>query len=500
MPSHRPSPLARAIPAQRSQPPASWEIPQEPAPLASWEPDDDGLAPFASPEQLDPGLERFLHRASSLLCGWLSQASAGSPLPALSVLPSLEPELRGLGPDRLLADLQLVMEGAFHPSHPGALAHLDPPALTASIAADLICAGLNNNLIAEELSPSLSRLERGLCGWFARALGLGEGAGGVPASGGSLSNLMALVAARCSRGLAGWSDAVVLCSADAHVSFAKALAVMGLPPQALRRLPVDASGRLCLEALDQTLAELDRSSTPVIAVVATAGTTVRGAVDPLPAIAALCRRHGHWLHVDGAIGAVFALAPEHRPRLQGLELADSITVNPQKLLGITKTSSLLLLAQPSGLEQAFGTGLPYMEPSRGGGHGGELGLQGSRPAEILKLWLGLRQLGLEGVSALVNGAIERRRQLHQQLANDDRLLLLDGPLHLLAFRPHQGDGPVLARWSERCRAALLAEQLMLSRPLYQGVHHLKAVLGNPHTQPEHLARLAAVVRRTPLED
>jgi len=204
--------------------------------------------------------------------------------------------------------------------------------------------------------------------------------------------------------------------------------------------------------------------------------------------------------VDGAIGAVFALAPEHRPRLQGLELADSITVNPQKLLGITKTSSLLLLAQPSGLEQAFGTGLPYMEPSRGGGHGGELGLQGSRPAEILKLWLGLRQLGLEGVSALVNGAIERRRQLHQQLANDDRLLLLDGPLHLLAFRPHQGDGPVLARWSERCRAALLAEQLMLSRPLYQGVHHLKAVLGNPHTQPEHLARLAAVVRRTPLED
>jgi glutamate/tyrosine decarboxylase-like PLP-dependent enzyme len=174
-------------------------------------------------------------------------------------------------------------------------------------------------------------------------------------------------------------------------------------------------------------------------------------------------------------------------------------VNPQKLLGITKTSSLLLLAQDSVLQQTFGTGLPYMEPSWGGGHGGELGLQGSRPAEILKLWLGLRQLGREGISALVDGAIGRRRLLQRQLAADERLQLLDGPLHLLAFRPRQGDGPALATWSERCRAALLAEQLMLSRPLYQGVHHLKAVLGNPHTRPEHLHRLAAVVGRTPLE-
>jgi sulfinoalanine decarboxylase len=458
------------------------------------------LAPFASPEQLDPALERFLQRASGLLCDWLARASGGSPLPPLSVLPSLEPEIQGLGPDRLLADLQQVMEGAFNPSHPGALAHLDPPALSASIAADLICAGLNNNLLAEELSPSLSRLERGLCRWFAQQLGLGEGSGGVPASGGSLSNLMALVAARCSRGLAQRADAVVLCSEDAHVSFAKAMTVMGLPPQALRRLPVDADGRLCVGALEQALVQLERAGTPVIAVVATAGTTVRGAVDPLPAIASLCRRHNHWLHVDGAIGAVFALAPDHRQRLQGLELADSITVNPQKLLGITKTSSLLLLAQAGVMQQAFGTGLPYMEPSWGGGHGGELGLQGSRPAEILKLWLGLRQLGLEGINALVDGAIERRRLLQQRLASDGRLLLCGGPLHLLAFRPRCGNAPALARWSERCRAALLAEQLMLSRPHYQGLHHLKAVLGNPHTRPEHLERLADVVASTPLED
>lgn len=457
----------------------------------------DTLPLFAPPNGLDPRLEAFLQQASSLLCSWLGQTQTRGPLPALSVLPSVEPERSGLGGERLLADLQLVMEGAFHPGHPGALAHLDPPALTASIAADLICAGLNNNLLAEELAPSLSHLERGLCAWLAGALGLGETAGGVAASGGSLSNLMALVTARLCRGLGQRSDAVVLCSADAHVSLAKALTVMGLPAEALRRLPVDPQGRLCSERLAGELELLQRGGIPVIAVVATAGTTVRGAIDPLDSIAALCRRHGVWLHVDAAIGGVFALAPLRRSLLSGLEHADSVTVNPQKLLGITKTSSLLLLAEPTLLERAFGTGLPYMEPSWGGGHGGEMGLQGSRPAEILKLWLGLRQLGREGVTELVEGAIARRQRLQQFLARDGRLQLLEGPLHLLAFRPRRGSPEVLATWSEQTRSALLAEQLMLSRPLYDGVHHLKAVLGNPHTQTCHLERLADVVASLP---
>ena len=181
----------------------------------------------------------------------------------------------------MLADLQLLMEGAYNPNHPGALAHLDPPPLPASIAADLVCAGLNNNLLAEELSPSLSRLERSLCNWLAEVLGLPAGSGGVPASGGSLSNLMALVTARASSGLQQRQDAIVLASSEAHVSLAKAVAVMGLPSTALRQLPVHADGRLQLDALEHALAAAQAQGRPVLAVVATAGTTVRGAVDPL---------------------------------------------------------------------------------------------------------------------------------------------------------------------------------------------------------------------------
>jgi L-2,4-diaminobutyrate decarboxylase len=503
MPESRPSPLAIAPSAQRPVPPGDATPPSAPKPgessLGPGAPSDQfgsELPHFADPSAPDPALEAFLHQAATQLCRWFGSAAAASPLPALSVIPDVAPEAAGIGAERLLADLQLVMEGAYNPNHPGALAHLDPPPLVASVVGDLICAGLNNNLLAEELSPSLTRLERSLGGWLATSLGMPPGAGGVAASGGSLSNLMALVTARHRAGLACRSDAVVLCSDDAHVSLTKAMAVMGLPPEALLRIPPDSQGLLRCDLLEDQLARLRRQGVPVIAVVATAGTTVRGAIDPLPEIAALCCRHGHWLHVDGAIGAVFALSASSRSLLQGLELADSITVNPQKLLGITKTSSLLLLASPQALFEAFSTGLPYMEPSWGGAHGGEAGLQGSRPAEILKLWLGLRQLGREGISGLLDAAIERRRLLQSLLADDPRLLLLEGPLHLLAFRPAQADPAASETWSSQTREALLADQLMLSRPFYGGHHHLKAVLGNPHTREADLDRLVRIVRHS----
>ncbi|MFN9548107.1 MAG: pyridoxal phosphate-dependent decarboxylase family protein [Cyanobacteriota bacterium] len=464
-------------------------------PLAS-SPLPASLAPFADPLGLDSSLEEVLHQAASLLCRWLGRADSHPPLPGLSVLPAVEPEMEGLPPDRLLADLQLVMEGAYHPGHPGALAHLDPPPLTASVVADMIAAGLNNNLLADELSPSLRRLERSLCALIARRLGLPEGAGGVPASGGSLSNLMALVAARQQRCPEAGPEAVVVASADAHVSLNKAVRVMGLPPQALHRLPVDEEGRLEPEGLERHLRGLQRQGVPVIAVVATAGTTVRGAVDPLLPVARICREQGLWLHVDGAIGGAFALVPRHRGLVAGLGSADSLTFNPQKVIGITKTSSLLLVADPSTLQATFATGLPYMEPSREGGHGGEEGLQGTRPAEILKLWLGLRQLGWSGVETLLEAALNRQRQLVALLADDPRLLLRSGPLHLLSFRPGGLDPEASARWSQLTRQQLLDHHLMLSRPHYQGHHHLKAVLGNPHTRSSHLEQLAHLVRRS----
>ena len=325
--------------------------------------------------------------------------------------------------------------------------------------------------------------------------GLSAGASGVAASGGTLSNLIALVSARHQAGLDHKPDAVVVVSADAHVSWSKAARVMGLQSDGVRSIPVDEQGLIDLQQLEAELATLSKEGRPCIAVVATAGTTVRGAIDPLSAMADLCSRLGLWLHVDGAIGAVFALSATTNQLLQGIARADSITVNPQKVLGITKTSSLLLVRNASVLTEAFSTGLPYMEPALEHDHGGELGLQGSRPAEVLKLWLGLRQLGESGIEQVLSAAIARREYLEQQL-DPSKLMILTGPLHLLACSPQSGQLQHHESWSIETRRLLLSQGIMVSRPLHQGRHFLKAVLGNPHTDHRVLDQLASALNQS----
>ena len=130
-----------------------------------------------------------------------------------------------------------------------------------------------------------------------------------------------------------------------------------------------------------------------------------------------------------------------------------------------------------------------MEAPKGMDHGGEIGLQGTRPAEILKLWLGLRQLGESGIEATLSGALQRRTAFAAQL-DPEKFTLLAGDLHLLAFHPKHGDVAAAAQWSEDTRQMLLSHGYMLSRPFYGDRFCLKAVFGNPHTTAQHLSDLS----------
>ncbi len=450
---------------------------------------------FASPDHIDPKLLLFLEQASVLLCKWFAKASESGPLPEMTPLPGVFPADEGLSVPDLLKDIQLIMDGSYQPSHPGALAHLDPPPLTASIAADLICAGINNNMLADELSPSLSRLERQLCKWFADRIGLPSEAGGVAASGGSLSNLMALVVARQQANLKDQTRGVVIASADAHVCLTKAIRVMGLSADSLQKVDTDLKGQISLDLLENQLKLIKSKGRKCFAIVATAGTTLRGAIDPLLKLSELCKREGIWLHVDASIGGVFALSKSTQFLLDGISKANSITLNPQKVLGITKTSSILLVANSKDLASSFSTGLPYIEPSSEEPHCGEMGLQGTRSAEVLKLWLGLRQLGEKGIQEILDKALERRFYFENKLDNT-LLEILGGPLHLLAFTPKYFDSSKAAKWSTDTRKLLLEQNFMLSRPRHQDRYYLKVVMGNPHTQTTHLDQLAEYINQT----
>ena len=456
---------------------------------------DMSLEFFASPNHLDPKFRTFLEESSSRLCEWIASAESRGPLPNQDLLPAIAPNQSGISSENLLRDLQLIMDGAYQPSHPGSLAHLDPPPLTSSIAADLICAGMNNNLLAHELSPNLTKLEQQICNWFAKKLGYSENAGGVAASGGSLSNLMALVVARNCSNLQNDSNLVIMASEDSHVSLQKSIRIMGLPTNSLRTINTNNEGIMCLKSLESELSKTKKEGKKCMAIVATAGTTIRGAIDPIKGIAEICSSNKIWLHIDGAIGGVFALGKNNIANLDSLNKANSITLNPQKVLGITKTSSLLIMANKSNLHSTFSTDIPYVEQSDKYENGGEIGIQGTRSAEVLKLWLGLRQLGEEGVNNLLEKSIKRRVDFQKMLDNR-KLKIITGSLHLLAFNPIKLEPKEIESWSELTRNKLLKEQFMLSRPFHNGSYYLKVVLGNPHTKHSHLERLAYLINNS----
>ena len=454
------------------------------------------MEPFASPNQLDPELRSFLQDACRNLCNWFAESASASPLPGLISLPDIAPELEGLSQDLMLEDLQLIMDSAYRPSHPGAIAHLDPPPLTSSVVADLISAGINNNLLAYELSPCLTRLERKLCHWIALRLGMPSTSGGVLASGGTISNLMALVLARRNSDLQYDPRAIVLVSSDAHISLSKSVGVMGLTNDSLRKIPTDIGGQLSLDSIKTELNNIRDEGRKCFAVVATAGTTIRGAIDPLTELSELCRYHQIWLHVDGAIGGVFGLANSTSHLVEGISFANSISINPQKLLGVAKTSSVLLVDHMNHLKTTFGTDMPYIEPIVGDDfHGGEVGLQGTRQADVLKLWLGLRQLGENGIEFLLEKAIKRRRYIHD-LIDVNKFEVVSGPLHLISLTPKGLTKDESKLWSIQTREFLLSEKFMLSRPFHNDRYYLKLVLGNPHTESVHLKKLSNLINNS----
>ena len=143
----------------------------------------------------------LLNRTSQILCEWFSKAEKYGPLPFDENFKCIMPDEDSNSTEDLFTEIKVLLNNSFNPVHPGSLAHLDPPPLIFSILGDLIAAGLNNNLLAYELSPSVTLLEDSLCKWFAKKIGFNDSSGGIAASGGTLSNLNALIAARYNAGL-----------------------------------------------------------------------------------------------------------------------------------------------------------------------------------------------------------------------------------------------------------------------------------------------------------
>jgi len=434
----------------------------------------------------------LLNRASQTLCDWFSKADKNGPLPFDESFNCIMPSEDGNSEEDLFSDIESLLNNSFNPVHPGSLAHLDPPPLIFSILGDLIAAGLNNNLLAYELSPSVTLLEESLCKWFAKKIGFNDSSGGIVASGGTLSNLNALIAARHNAGLGSDPNSVLLISEDAHSSFIKCTRIMGLDDTNLVKIKTDNKGCMDIDNLKNSLDQCLINNKKIFAIVATLGTTVRGAIDPIKDISDICKERNIWLHIDGSIGGIFGVTSIPIEGLNNINQANSITINPQKIIGITKTSSLLLVSNMRTLENTFSTGLPYISSKGNIINRGELGIQGSRPAEVIKLWLGLRSLGLKGMEDILNSSINRKDFFIKNI-NKNKFEIYSGPLHIISFLPKGLTTKDTNFWTQTKVNELMKNNFMLSRPKFKGKYYLRVVMGNYNTNESHIKELLKIL-------
>ncbi len=301
-----------------------------------------------------------------------------------------------------------VIPHAFNAAAPGYLAYVPGGGLPSSAVAELVGAIVNRYTGLWIAAPAAVELETQAIRWLAELLGMPDGTLGVLTSGGSMSTLLALVAARDKLVPHDLSRAVAYASDEVHHSLDKAARVAGVPAPNVRHVAVDDRFRLCPTALrDAIRCDRERGLAPFF-VCASAGTVNTGAVDPLDDVATIAAEENLWFHVDGAYGAAFRLVPELAPRFHGMERADSLTVDPHKGLFLPYGTGVLLARELGDLERSFSAYASYL-PAFQDDHQRldfcELTPELTRDWRGLRLWLPLR---LHGAAAFRDALAEKR--------------------------------------------------------------------------------------------
>ncbi|MEM6787813.1 MAG: pyridoxal-dependent decarboxylase [Myxococcota bacterium] len=447
----------------------------------------------------------------------------GRPLPAgrpvdvmnrvQSCLGPAEIPADGMGDDAALDLLSgLVRRYGIDLSHPKAAAHLQPPPLAVGVAADMLASLTNASVDTYDSGPCSVAMERWLIHTLAHAAGLGERAAGVLTPGGSMSNLLGLMLARDSAnartGHRNENEApkrkVVFCSKLAHFSIQRACAVLGLGEAAVIPVEVDDRRRMSLGDLRDKLANLGPHD-EAIAVVATAGTTDFGSVDPLPEIGALCRERGLWFHVDAAYGFGAKWSQRLRTKLEGLAEADSITLDLHKL-GWQPAACSVLMTRDADLFRSLHRTVAYLNPSDDAEEGfdGLLGqsLQTTRRGDAIKAIASFLALGERGLGARIDRCHDAARHGEKMVRRDPSLELVHpADLTTVVFRYRPESEQDEDELNGRLRRCLLERgQALIGRTTvsHDGapVTCLKLTITNPDIGPAEVESLLDLVVAT----
>jgi aromatic-L-amino-acid/L-tryptophan decarboxylase len=472
--------------------------------------------PMMEPDRREASLDLTAEEFRELLAGVAALAEqevdAARFGPVFDRPPSAAEVDRVIGADRalpvdgesvedLLAACAAVL-GAGRRTTPAFFGYVQSPPAPVAVAADLLASAADQNVTSWRSGPAAAAVEHQTLRWIGEFVGFDPHATGILVSGGSAANLTALLVAL--RSVTGANEdrraMRVYASAETHFSVGKAAGALGV---GLTPVPVDAERRLDAGALRTALASDRAAGRKPICVVANAGTTSTGAVDPLDAVATVAAEAGVWLHVDGAYGAPAAADPASRHLFAGLDRADSLCIDAHKWLYAPVDCSALLLHDAAATGRAFGAGVDdYVrilatqpaETFAFWDHGLEL----SRRFRALKLWATLRFHGAGRLAAAIGEEIRLAGHLAELVAAAEDFELLAGPgLSICCFRhaPKHVDEPALDAHNERILQALQGDgRVYLSNATVDGHFALRACITNFRTTRADVERVLTVVR------
>lgn len=364
---------------------------------------------------------------------------------------ALAPRIERIDLDRPLHDTSAVLDeleevylrDAIYFHHPRYLAHLNCPVVIPAVLGEAVLSAVNSSLDTWDQSAGGTLIERRLIDWTNERIGLGPAADGVFTSGGSQSNLQALLLAReeAKPGSEPGDTAAglrIFASEVSHFSVKKSAKLLGLGTDAVVSIPVDHDKRMQTLALAHELERCERDGLIPMAVVATAGTTDFGSIDPLPEIAELCARFGVWMHVDAAYGCGLLTSLKNRDRLEGIERADSVTVDYHKSFFQPVSSSAVLVRDAATLRHAT-YHAEYLNPRRMVQeripNQVDKSLQTTRRFDALKLWMTLRVMGADGIGELFDEVCDLAQEGWKLLVADPRFdVVVEPSLSTLVFR------------------------------------------------------------------
>ncbi len=458
---------------------------------------------------------RQMHRVADLVADYLEHVGEYPVLPkvrpgdvraSLAAVPPRDPEPL----DRVLDDYKRLIEpNVTHWNHPGFMAYFGITGSGPGVLGEALAAGLNVNAMLWRTSPAATELEEVVTDWLRQMIGLPSSFRAHINDTASVSTFLALAVARDrapgleirEKGLAGRADVpplVVYASEQAHVSVDKAVIALGFGLAGLRKVPVDAEFRMDPLALEAMIAEDRAHGRLPIAAVATAATTSTTSVDPVRAVAEICRREAMWLHVDAAYGGAAAICPEYRPLFDGIELADSVVVNPHKWLFTPVDCSVMLVREPTALRNAFSLVPDYLRTDEEGVTNlMDYGIQLGRRFRALKLWMVIRAFGVSGIRDRIRYHCGLARELAEWVRAEPGFeLAAPVPFSVVCCRATRGaTGEEQDRLNERViNAVNAAGPVFISPTRLRSRFVIRVAIGNLRTQRTHVREAWRLIR------